>query len=150
MVRRITAECKTDNHIPLVAPGVKASEHQIKALDDRKQTRAVGDHWLRADAELPEWLQPLTEGLTRRSSSSTDVSPADVTMQYHRQRFLFPRILGQNLLQIYGGGKPNLFINFPKEPNCEVCRRTTVTRAPCKINPDCRADRISIAEKLER
>ena len=28
----------------------------------------------------PEWLQPFTEGLTRGSSSSTDVSPADVAI----------------------------------------------------------------------
>ena len=29
-------ELKTDNHIPLVVPGVQATEHQTKALDDRK------------------------------------------------------------------------------------------------------------------
>ena len=35
--------------------------------------------------------------------------------------------------------------SFSKRPNCEVCRRP---RAPCKMNPDDRADRISIAERF--
>ena len=35
---------------------------------------------------------------------------------------------------------------FPKDPNCEVCRRTKVTRAPSKINLDDRADRVKTAE----
>ena len=73
-------ECKTDNHIPLVVPGVQAAVHQTRALGDRRQTRAVGDHERQAEIDLPEWLQPFTKGLTVESSSSTDVSQADVEM----------------------------------------------------------------------
>ena len=51
-----------NNHIPLVAPGVQGTEHQTKALDVWKQTRGVGDHELRVETELQEWLQPFTEG----------------------------------------------------------------------------------------
>ena len=36
-----------------------------EALDDRKQTKAVGDHELRVETELPERLQPFMEGKTR-------------------------------------------------------------------------------------
>ena len=62
-------DCETDNHI--------ATEHQTKALGDRKPAQAVGDHERRVETDLPDWLQPFTKGLTSGSSSSTDVSPAD-------------------------------------------------------------------------
>ena len=41
-VRKI--DCKTDNHIPLVVPGVPSTEHQTKAVGERKQAQVVGDH----------------------------------------------------------------------------------------------------------
>ena len=46
------------------------------------------------------------------------------------------------------GRKHNLFTPSPKDPDCEECRRTTVTRASCKRNPDDRAHRISIAKSF--
>ena len=57
---------------------VQATEHQTTALGDRKLAQAVGDHVRRVATNLPEWLQPFTEGLTRKSSCSTDVTPAEV------------------------------------------------------------------------
>ena len=39
-----------------------------------------GDHERRVETTLPEWLQPVTEGLTRGFSSSADLSPADVAI----------------------------------------------------------------------
>ena len=54
-------ECKTDNHVPLFVPSVQATDHQTRALGDRKQTQAVGDHELKVETGLPEWLQPFTE-----------------------------------------------------------------------------------------
>ena len=74
-------ECKIDNNTPLVVPGVQATEHHTKALGDRKPAQAVEDHERRVETKLPEWLQPFTEGLTRGSSSSTDVPPADGAIQ---------------------------------------------------------------------
>ena len=50
----IKSECETDNHVLLVVPGVQATDHQTKTLDDWKQTRAVSDHQLHVDTELPE------------------------------------------------------------------------------------------------
>ena len=75
-----TSVVTIDNRIPLVVPGAQETEH------DRKPAQSVGDHERRVETRLQEWLQPFTEGLTRRSSSSTDVSPADVTMQYREWR----------------------------------------------------------------
>ena len=47
------------------------------------------------------------------------------------------------------GGKHHVFTLFPKDPNCEECRRTKVSRAPYERNLDDRADRIKIAERFE-
>ena len=58
-------ECNIDNNTPLVFPGAQATEHQTKALGERKRTPAVGDHAEWVETEKPEWLQPFTEGLTR-------------------------------------------------------------------------------------
>ena len=105
-------ECKTDNHILLVVPGVQATEHQTKALDDRKQTRVVGDHGLWVETELPERLQPFTEGLTRVSSSSTDVSPADVEVP--PPVIPLPAHLPAETIWNKAGGQHNLFTLFRK------------------------------------
>ena len=74
-------ECKIDENIPLVVPGVQATEHHTKALGDRKPAQAVEDHERRVETKLPEWPQQFTEGLTRGSSSSTDVPLADGAIQ---------------------------------------------------------------------
>ena len=66
------------------------------------------------------------------SSSSTDVFPADVAL---------PPAFPPSLLP----AKPSP--NRAKDPNCEVCRRTKVTRASCGRNPDDRAER-EIAESF--
>ena len=29
-------------------------------------------------------------------------------------------------------GKHNVHIHFPKDQNCEICKRTKITRAPCR------------------
>ena len=79
-------DCKTDNHILLVLPGVQATKHQSEGLDDRKQTQAVGDHERRVETELREWLQLFTEGLTRRFSSSTKPN------QHRRRRKVFDNL----------------------------------------------------------
>ena len=52
----------------------QSTDHQTTGMDDRQQTRAVGDQQLQVGTELPEW----PEGSTRGLSSSTGVSSADV------------------------------------------------------------------------
>ena len=29
-------------------------------------------------------------------------------------------------------GKHSVFTHFPEDPNCEICQRTKITRAPCR------------------
>ena len=131
--------CRTDNHMLLVVPSVKAADHKTKALCDRKQTRIVGDHELREETEFLEGLQPFTEGLTKGSSSSTDLSSVVEIPPAHTSSK--PTLNNS-------GRKHNVITHFSKHPNCEVCRRTKVTRAPCRRNLDDLEDRLKIAERL--
>ena len=71
---------KLTTTFPWWSQACKQPNTRPKLWTTGKQRRAVGDHELRVETELPESLQPLTEGLTRGSSSSTDVSPADVAI----------------------------------------------------------------------
>ena len=75
------------------------------------------------DSEIPEWLQefrkilvddeiPLQGG--SHASSSYEVSLEPTTK---RREDL---------------GKHNVYTHFPKDRNCEICKRTKITRAPCR------------------
>ena len=82
----------------------------------------------------------------RRSSNSTDVYPGDVETP--------PPVLPPSVhppakpSSNRAGGKHIFFTHFPKDPNCEVCGRTKVTRVPCKRHTDERADRKKMGERF--
>ena len=76
-----------------------------------------------SDSEIPEWLQefreifgndeiPLQGG--SHASSSHEVSLESTTK---RREDL---------------GKHSVYTHFPKDRNCEICKRTKITRAPCR------------------
>ena len=76
-----------------------------------------------SDSEIPEWLQEFRENLVddrvpeRRdshASSSHEVSSEPTTK---RREDL---------------GKQSVYTHFPKDRNCEICKRTKITRAPCR------------------
>ena len=76
-----------------------------------------------SDSEIPEWLQEFSENLGddeiplqggSRASSSHEVSLEPTTK---RREDL---------------GKHNVYAHFPKDRNCEICKRTKITRAPCR------------------
>ena len=75
------------------------------------------------DPEIPEWLQEFREILVddeiplqggSHASSSHEVSLEPTTK---RREDL---------------GKHNVHTHFPKDRNCEICKRTKITRAPCR------------------
>ena len=75
------------------------------------------------DPEIPEWLQEFRENLVddeipvhggSHASSSHEVSLEPTTK---RREDL---------------GKHNIHTHFPKDRNCEICKRTKITRAPCR------------------
>ena len=74
------------------------------------------------DSEIPEWLQECRENLVddeiplqggSHASSSHEVSLEPTTKR------------SEDL------GKHNVHTHFPKDRNCEICKRTKITRAPC-------------------
>ena len=75
------------------------------------------------NSEIPEWLQEFKENLVddefplqggSHASSSHEASLEPTT----RRR--------EDL------GKHNVYTHFPKDRNCEICKRTKITRAPCR------------------
>ena len=75
------------------------------------------------NSEIPEWLQEFRENLVddeiplqggSHASSSHEVSLEPTTK---RREDL---------------GKHSVYTHFPKDRNCEICKRTKITRAPCR------------------
>ena len=75
------------------------------------------------DSEIPEWLQEFRENLVddeipfqggSHASSSHEVSLEPTTK---RREDL---------------GKHSVYTHFPEDRNCEICKRTKITRAPCR------------------
>ena len=75
------------------------------------------------DSEIPEWLQEFRENLVddeiplqggSHASSSHEVS------------------LEPNTKRREDLGKHNVHAHFPKDRNCEICKQTKITRAPCR------------------
>ena len=78
---------------------------------------------VRVSSEIPEWLQEFREILVddeipvhgdSHASSSHEVSLEPTTKR------------SVDL------GKHSVYTHFPKDRNCEICKRTKITRAPCR------------------
>ena len=88
---------------------------------NKKETTARGDPLCSDNSEIPEWLQEFRENLVddeiplqggSHASSSHEASLEPIEM---RREDL---------------GKHNVHAHFPKDRNCEICKRTKITRAP--------------------
>ena len=75
------------------------------------------------DSEIPEWLQEFREILVvdeiplqggSHASSSHEVSLEPTSKRREDLR------------------KHSVYTHFPKDRNCEICKRTKITRAPCR------------------
>ena len=93
-----------------------------KALKTKKETTIERGNPC-DDSEIPEWLQEFREILVddeiplqgdSHASSSHEVSLEPTTK---RREDL---------------GKHNVHTHFPKDRNCEICKRIKITRAPCR------------------
>ena len=94
--------------------------YQIPKTNKKETTIERGNP---LDSEIPEWLQEFREILVddeiplqggSHASSSHEVSLEPTTK---RREDL---------------GKHSVYIHFPKDRNCEICKRTKITRAPCR------------------
>ena len=75
------------------------------------------------DPEIPEWLQEFRENLVddeiplQGGSHASSSHEASLEPIEKRREDL---------------GKHNVHTHFPKDRNCEICKRTKITRAPCR------------------
>ena len=75
------------------------------------------------DPEIPEWLQEFREILVDDEIPLQGGSHASSS----HEASLEPTTKRREDL-----GKHNVYTHFPKDRNCEICKRTKVTRAPCR------------------
>ena len=74
------------------------------------------------DSEIPEWLQEFREHLDDEIplQGGSHVSSSHVK--------LFSSRLQRDVRNL---GKHSVYIHFPEDRNCEICKRSKITRAPC-------------------
>ena len=73
--------------------------------------------------DLPEWLEEFTENLVDESVPAHRDAPASSS----RESASEPRVKVMS-----GSGKHSIHTHFPKDKDCEICKRTKITRAPCR------------------
>ena len=88
------------------------------------------------NSEIPEWLQKF------RENSVDDEIPVhgDSHASSSHEASLEPTTKRREDL-----GKHNVHTHFPKDRNCEICKRTKITRAPCRR---CNGEAVPRAEKF--
>ena len=75
------------------------------------------------DSEIPEWLQEFRENLVDDEIPSQGGSHASSS----HEASLEPTTKRREDL-----GKHSGYTHFPKDRNCEICKRTKITRSPCR------------------
>ena len=76
-----------------------------------------------SDSEIPEWLQEFRENLVddeiplQGGSHASSSHEASLEPTFQRREYL---------------GKHSVYTHFPKDRNFEICKRTKITRAPCR------------------
>ena len=75
------------------------------------------------NSEIPEWLQEFRENLVDDEIPLQGGSHASSS----HEASLEPTTKRREDL-----GKHNVHTHFPKDRNCEICKRTKITRAPCR------------------
>ena len=75
------------------------------------------------NSAIPEWLQELRENLVDYEIPSQGGSHASSS----HEASLEPTFKRREDL-----GKHSVYTHFPKDRNCEICKRTKITRTPCR------------------
>ena len=104
-------------------PDDETQANETPKTNKKETTIERGNPLCSDDSEIPEWLQEFRENLVddeiplqggSHASSSHEASLEPITK---RREDL---------------GKHNVHTHFPKDRNCEICKRTKITRAPCR------------------
>ena len=97
--------------------------NQTPKTNKKETTIARGNPLHSDNSEIPEWLQEFRENLVddeiplQGDSHASSSHEASLEPIYMRREEL---------------GKHNVHTHFPKDRNCEICKRTKITRAPCR------------------
>ena len=89
----------------------------------KEATIARGDPLCSDNSEIPEWLQEFRENLVDDEIPLQGGSHASSSHEASLEPIAKRR---EDL------GKHNVHTHFPKDQNCEICKRTKITRAPCR------------------
>ena len=89
----------------------------------KETTRERGNPLCSDDPEIPDWLQEFRENLVDDEIPLQGGSHASSS----QEASLEPTTKRREDL-----GKHNVHTHFPKDRNCEICKRTKITRAPCR------------------
>ena len=98
-------------------------ETQANKIQKPNKKETTIDRGIPLNSEIPEWLHEFREILVddeipvhgdSHASSSHEVSLEPI---FKRREDL---------------GKHSVYTHFPKDRNCEICKRTKITRAPCR------------------
>ena len=100
---------------------VETQANQIPKQIKKETTIERGN--LCDDPEIPEWLQEFRENLEDDEIPSQGGSHASSS----HEASLEPTTKRREDL-----GKHNVHTHFPEDRNCEICKRTKITRAPCR------------------
>ena len=144
-----TPVCKTENFVPLVVPGLSttsgSNSSSTSTWQDLSSTSPAQE---RSDGLVPrEWCgspsKPKNKNEKRGGSRDADDRLRDLpqcleefTDNLEDTELHSPAHIAQNSDSErptkVASRKHSIYIHFPKDPNCEVCLRTKMTRAPCR------------------
>ena len=97
--------------------------NEIPKPNKKETTIERGNPLCSDDPEIPEWLQEFSENLVDDEITLQGGSHASSS----HEASLEPTTKRREDL-----GKHNVHTYFPKDRNCEICKRTKITRAPCR------------------
>ena len=96
--------------------------NKIPKTNKKETTIERGDPLCSDNSEIPEWLQEFRENLVDDEIPLQGGSHASSSYEASLEPIAKRR---EDL------GKHNVHIHFPQDRNCEICKRTKITRAPC-------------------
>ena len=116
-------------------PARVRSYEETRCIDQQKPKahKNEGDEEVQSDLlrELPDWLQEFREKLVDESSP---LEPQGDPSLGHRDTYSSSHELPmESRAKVEpGSGKHSVYTHFPKDPNCDICLKTKITRASCR------------------
>ena len=105
--------------------------HESTETENKNQNEEREEVQRDISHELPDWPQEFRENLVDESTSTKpwgnpEQGSQDTSKSSHELP-MEPRAKVEP-----GSGKHNVYTHFPKDPNCDICLKTKITRASCR------------------